>query len=86
MSFLRTVALLILISMPIVYCTSLSIETYRRVEDINRVLFGVMDFQVRTFHFSAGHKGKVNGCRECMRDVHEYLERLNREYPGTFLE
>jgi len=47
----------------------------------NRAIFAIMDLQVRTFHYSAGHPGKVKGCRECYRDVHEYLRGLEKEHP-----
>jgi hypothetical protein len=85
-SLIRIAALVVMIAMPMVYNTWLAIDTHKEIHDINRVVAAIMDLQVRTFHYAVGHKGRVTGCRECYKDVYEYLKGLEKEHPELFLD
>jgi len=85
-SLARIVALSVLIGTPLAVCMQLATETYREVRRIGMYTYTNMDMQVRTFHYVVGHKEKVQGCRECYRELHEYLKSLEQEHPQWFLE
>lgn len=57
------------------------VEVLRRIQGINGMEFVQVDLAIRTLHYSAGHKSKVLGCRECYKEIYDYLNELQNQYP-----
>lgn len=57
------------------------ISIYESIQRIGLHTYATMDAQVRVMHYLKPHTGKILGCRECYSEVHDYLNRLEREHP-----
>jgi hypothetical protein len=78
-----TVALLATIIVPVYFQL---IEIHKEIRAINRNTFATMDLGLRNLHYAKPHKEKVQQCRECQQEGHEYLKIIEKKYPETFLD